>query len=115
MADVIFLNDFRYSVEILAWKDMLLLLEGQTIHFAAPKLMYLKDILFDRDTPIFATGKDPIRFISRYNATDNIENEMMDARWKYFFFNCQIAEKDAKTVPKCKRCFAELIMLGADV
>ena len=112
--DVIFLNDFRYSQEILAWQDMLLLLEGQTIHFAAPKSTYAKDIMFDRDTPIFATGKEQIRYPGRYNSTDERENEMMDCRWRYFNFHWQIEERDVRVIPKCKRCFAELLMLGSD-
>jgi hypothetical protein len=56
-AGVIFLNDFRWSPEILAWKNMLLLLEGQTLHLPAPKTHFSKDIVFERDTPIFATSK----------------------------------------------------------
>ena len=35
--EVIFLNDFRWSPVILPWADMLLLLEGHVVHFAAPK------------------------------------------------------------------------------
>ena len=114
-ADIIFLNDFRYSADILSWKDMLLLLEGQAIHFAAPKSTYAKDILFNRDTPIFATSKEPIRYPGRYNTTDERENEMMDIRWKFFRFYSQIAERDVKVIPICKRCFSELVLLGMDV
>ena len=65
--EIIFLNDFRYTIEIMAWKDMLLLLEGQTFHLAAPKTKYAQDILFDKDTPIFATGKEPIKYLGKYN------------------------------------------------
>ena len=38
--EILFLNDFRWSSQILAWHDMLLLLEGQTVHLAAPKSHY---------------------------------------------------------------------------
>eukprot|EP00794_Sanderia_malayensis_P021425 gene21425-biopygen73 len=112
--EIIFLNDFRYSNEIMAWKDMLLLLEGQTLHLAAPKTTYAKDILFDKDTPIFATGKEAIKFKGKYNTTDERENEMMSVRWKTFEFSYQIAEQDQKSVPSCPRCFAELVMSGRD-
>ena len=114
-AEIIFLNDFRYSYEILAWKDMLLLLEGQALHLAAPKSTYAQDILFDMDTPIFATSKGPIEFIGRYNTTDATENEMMRARWNIFEFTHQIPEKEQKVLPRCKRCFAEMVMLGSDI
>ena len=38
--EILFLNDFRWSIQILAWHDMLLLLEGQTVHLPAPKSHY---------------------------------------------------------------------------
>ena len=38
--EILFLNDFRWSSQILAWHDMLLLLEGQTVHLPAPKSHY---------------------------------------------------------------------------
>ena len=112
--EVIFLNDFRYSNEIMAWKDMLLLLEGQTLHLAAPKTSYAQDILFNRDTPIFATGKEPIKYIGKYNTTDATENEMMAVRWRTFEFTHQIEVHNQKSIPSCPRCFAELALSGND-
>ena len=44
LARMIFLNDFRWSAQVLPWKDMLLLLEGQPVHFSAPKTHYAQDI-----------------------------------------------------------------------
>ena len=35
-AKVVFLNDFRWCKEMISWKEMLLLLEGQPVHFPAP-------------------------------------------------------------------------------
>ena len=35
--EVIFLNDFRWSYKIIPWHDLLLLLEGQTVHLPTPK------------------------------------------------------------------------------
>ncbi len=112
--EAIFLNDFRYSQEIMPWKDILLLLEGQALHLAAPKTSYAQDILFDKDTPIFATSKETIKFPGKYNTTDEIENEMMAVRWKTFVFHHQIPESDHKVLPRCKKCFASLILLGHD-
>ena len=51
------------------------------VHFPAAKTHYSKDIVFDKDTLIFATGKQPIVFIK--NAIlDKCETEMMSVRWK---------------------------------
>jgi len=36
-AEVIFLNDFRWSHQVIPWHDFLLLLEGETVHLPAPK------------------------------------------------------------------------------
>lgn len=113
-SEVIFLNDFRWTTEILAWKDMLLLLEGQTLHLPAPKSHYSKDILFDRDTPIFATSKERITFLGKYNLPDERETEMMNSRWRVFNFHHQIAEEHQKDIPVCSRCFAQLIMFGEE-
>jgi hypothetical protein len=114
-AEVIFLNDFRWSPEILAWKDMQLLLEGQTLHLPAPKTHFAKDIVFDRDTPIFATSKGPIVFVGKGGCFDEKETEMMSARWKLFSFFYQIPESSLKEIPCCKRCFSELVMLGSNI
>ena len=55
--EIIFLNDFRYSLVIIPCSDLLLLLEGHVIHFSAPKTLYSKDILIEKETPIFAMSK----------------------------------------------------------
>ena len=36
-AEVVLLNDVRWSPQIIAWQDLLLLLEGQQVHLPAPK------------------------------------------------------------------------------
>lgn len=114
-AEVIFLNDFRWSSEIIAWKDFLLLLEGQPIHFPAPKTTYAKDIYLEQDTPIFATSKAPVTYIGKYNCSDDRETEMMAARWKIFSFTHQIPQADQKELSPCGHCFCELILLGEDM
>ena len=76
-SECIFLNEFRWSSELIAWKEFLLLFEGQQVHLPSPKNLYAKDISIDHDVPIFATGKSRIRFFGRHNATDEREDEMM--------------------------------------
>ena len=56
-------NNFRWTPSVIQWHDFLLLLEGQLVHLSAPKSHYSKYIAFTRDTPIFATGKNPIVFV----------------------------------------------------
>lgn len=111
-AEIIFLNDFRWSREMIAWKELLLLLEGQTVHLPAPKNHYSKDISISTDTPILATSKSVIRYTGLYNTTDPTENEMMDARWKVFEFNHQIPDSEQRDLVPCAKCFCLLALLG---
>ena len=55
MGELIFLNYFRWSPEMIAWKDLLLLLEGrQPVHLPSPKIHYALDITMETHTPIIA-------------------------------------------------------------
>ena len=81
-AEVIFLNDFRGQPQTIAWGVFPTLLEGDAIHFSAPKTSYAEDIFFDRDTPIFATSSDHIQ--KGVNA--GRENRMTRNRWTHFEF-----------------------------
>ena len=88
---------------------MLLLLEGHVVHFAAPKTSYSEDILFEKDTPIFATSKAPITFVKN-GVLDDRETEMMNVRWRMFSFRFQIPLEKQKAVPICARCFSSLLL-----
>ena len=48
--------DFRWSQQIIAWHDLLLVLKGQLVHLPPPKSHFAKDTMFDSDTPILATS-----------------------------------------------------------
>ena len=41
-AEIIYLNDFRWHPKIISWADLLLALEGDTVHLPAPKNLYNK-------------------------------------------------------------------------
>ena len=112
-AECIFLNDFRWSPQIIQWHDFLLMLEGQTVHLPAPKTHYARDIVFDSDTPIFCTGKHSIIYIKN-GVVDERETEMMSVRWKIFNFNFQIPQAEQREVPSCPKCFARLILDEGD-
>ena len=56
-AQVVFLNDFRWSQEMIAWKELLLLLEGQPVHLPSPKNHFSSDICISNDIPVFSTSK----------------------------------------------------------
>ena len=108
-SEIIFLNDFRWSPQLIPWQNMLLLLEGQTIHFSAPKTHHAQDILFDKDTPIFCTSESEIVSL-RGGVLDDRETEIMAVRWRVFGLHHQIPESEQRNIPPCGRCFAKLIL-----
>ena len=111
LAEIIFLNDFRWTPEMIAWKELLLLLESQSVHLPSPKNHYSHDICIDSDTPIFATSKSRITYIGKYNATDEIENEMMAVRWRVFDFFYQIPAQNQLQLTPCGKCFSDLVLM----
>ena len=108
-AECIFLNDFRWSPSVIQCHDFLLLLEGQLVHLPAPETHYAKDIVFNKDTPIFATGKNPIMFVKN-GAIDEKETEMMMVRWKIFRFHAQISQEKQREISPCGKRFATLVL-----
>ena len=108
-AEVVFLNDFRWSPQIIAWHDLLLMLEGQLVHLPAPKCHFAHDIVFDKDTPIFSTSKHQLVYV-KGGIVDERETEMMAVRWKIFNFNRQIPQEEQREVAPCAACFARLIL-----
>ena len=81
-AEVILLQDFRFSKEAIAWNDLLLLLEGETVKPPAPKNHFLKDVIINTDVPVFATTKAPIVYRGPCNMEDEQETELMTSRWR---------------------------------
>ena len=77
--ECIFLNDFRWSQQVIQWHDFLLMLEGQVVHLPAPKTHYARDIVFEKDTPIFCKGKQPFIYIKN-GVIDQRETEMMSVK-----------------------------------
>ena len=111
-ADVILLQDFRFCKDVITWKDLLLLLEGETVKLPAPKNHFATDVVISSDVPIFATSKAPIVFKGPYNVEDECETEMMNSRWKMIRFKHAFEEKDQKKVEPCGSCFARLVLMG---
>lgn len=107
--EVILLNDFRWSPQVIPWHNLLLLLEGQLVRFPAPKTHYAKDIVFDTDAPIFCTSSEELSFV-RGGVLDRVETDMMNSRWKSFKLTYQIPEDNQVNTHPCSRCFAELIL-----
>ena len=78
-AELLFLNDSRWSPQVIPWQDLLILLEGEPVHLPALKTHYAQDILLTSDTPIFATSSSDLQHIKNGVICD-AETEMMKVR-----------------------------------
>ena len=108
-AEVVLLNDFRWKLSLIPWCELLQVLEGDTVHFAAPKNVMNKDIVLDKDTPFFATSDAPLALI-KGGSIDRINTEMMQVRWHTFQLHRQIPQNEQKEIKACNSCFAKLII-----
>ena len=111
-AEIIVLQDFRWCRDSIQWKELLLLLEGETVKLPAPKNQFSTDVVIKKDTPIYATSNSRITYTGKFNSADDRETEMMSVRWKFIEFTHQITENEQKQVAPCAGCFAELTFLG---
>ena len=84
-------------------------LEGDKVHFPAPKNQMSKYIVLERDTPFFATSDAPLILINN-GSIDRVNTEMMNVRWRMFPLHRQIPRDEQRNIAACARCFAELIL-----
>ena len=111
-AEVVLLKGFRWKPSLIPWCELLQVLEGDTVHFPAPKNLMSKDIVLDKDTPFFATSDAPLPLIN--GATiDRVNTEMMHVRWNMFQLYWQIPREKQKELKACCSCFAKLIIGNA--
>lgn len=107
-AEIIFLNDLRWSEKLMPWADFLNLTEGLPIHLQAPKTHFAEDILWDKLTPIFATSASRIRRYFSGGELNDRDTKMMDSRWIYFEFTKRV--RNPKDIDSCGRCFAKFVL-----
>ena len=62
-AEIIFLNDLRWSPQLISWNDFLLMREGHTVQLPAPKTHYAKDLVLKEDTLIFSTSSQKLTYV----------------------------------------------------
>ena len=108
-AEVIYLNDFRWSRTVIAWADLLQALEGDVVHLPAPKNFCRRDLELSADTPFFATSDAPLVLIKGGNV-DHTNTEMMNVRWKLFHFSRPIPQDSQIKMEPCGHCFAKFIL-----
>jgi len=76
-AEYIFLNDLRWSPSVIQQHIFFVLLEEPLVHLPAPKTHYAKDIVFNKDTPIFVTRKNPTVFVKNGTIDEKVMETVM--------------------------------------
>ena len=66
----------------------------------------------ENTVPFFATSKEPIEFIGKYNIRDERESAMMSSCWHTFSFTNQI--ENAKKIDPYTCCFSKLVLMFAE-
>ena len=97
-AELIFLNDFRWSQALLPWHDLLLLLEGQEVQFTDTKTHFAQDISLIADTPVFCTSKSPLIY-AKNGVVDERETSMINVRFNIFQLHYQIPRDLQRDIP----------------
>ena len=62
-AEVITLQDFRWSSELICWKALLLLLEGEPVKLPSPKKQFATDAFIKIDLSIFTISKAKLNLL----------------------------------------------------
>ena len=96
-AKLLFLHKFCWSPQVIPWHDLLLLLEGEPVHFPAPKTHYAQVILLMSVRPIFITSSSELQFI-KHGVICDTETEIMKVRWKAFKFHHRISERQQRCI-----------------
>jgi hypothetical protein len=107
-AQVILLNDYRWSPDSIKWKELLNLLEGETVKFPTPKNHFSEDqvIPTTNSVPVLATSIAKIEY-KRTHPDYHEETRMMDARWRIFRFS-HVFSPSVYITP-CAHCFVRLL------
>ena len=101
------MNDSRESEKLISRQDILKFLEGDAVYITAPKTHFSKDIVMDRNTPIFATSISGIQSYSN-GRINELGTEMMEALTKTFNFYNQFQQL-IEELPPCPKYFADLV------
>ena len=114
-AEVAFINNFGWSKELIAWQELLNLLEGASCKLSRPKNDFAIDLHIPHSNTIsvFATEIRSIEYVGAYGLRDERQTAMMDNRWRIFKFSHQIPNNDIQDILACSKCFHDLVLLGS--
>ena len=99
------LQDLRTETYKLSFDSLLVWWEGETFRIPLPQNVNKGDKLYRERAPVFASSggklRIPLEEAIRMRVNPDRQNDMMDARWRYFCHTVSLPEDQSK---KCEPC-----------
>lgn len=117
---VCILQDLRPNTLRISWDSMLVWLEGAPLTVALPRNSFAEDVLYTDAAPVFISAAEKFRISTDVCIKENIQdpqvqNDMMDSRFRFFAFPRSRPSKDLIVCSPCVCCFSRWLQVGRNV
>ena len=113
---VVVLQDVRMNTYKLSFDSLLVWWEGEAFRVPLAQNHHKGDRLYKDRAPLFASSggklRIPLEEAVRMQVNPERQNDMMDARWRYFHHSVSMPPDPQKNVAPCARCFSRWLLLG---
>jgi hypothetical protein len=113
------LQDLRVRTFALCFDALLVWWEGKAFRVPLPQNVHTGDGFYTEAAPVFATSGGKLRIPLAEAIAENVEpqmqNDMMDERFRYFHFPVGLSKAQIRLVEPCERCFATWLVSGPGV
>lgn len=111
------LQDLRPNTLRISWDSMLVWLEGAPLTVALPRNSFAEDVLYTDAAPVFISAAEKFRISTDVCIKENIQdpqiqNDMMDSRFRFFAFPRSRSSKDLIICSPCPCCFSLWLQVG---
>lgn len=110
------LQDFRASTYDMGWDDLLVWFEGETFEVPMPQNAHKGNKVYSEKAPIFMSAGAKLKISDREASSLQVDpdeqNDMMNARFKFFRHPVPVPIAHRRNVQPCARCFAGWLAQG---
>ena len=104
------LQDLRVSTFKMGFDSLLVWWQGESFPAPLPRNMHKEDVLYTEAAGSFASAGQKLRIPLKEAWAAEVDpaaqNEMMDARWRYFHFPVSLDKGVRVDISPCPKCFA---------
>ena len=115
---VVVLQDLRPNTYKLSFDSLLVWWEGEAFRVPQAQNHYKGDALYSERAPLFASSGSKLRIALeeavRMQVNPERQNDMMDARWRYFHHSVSMDPDPQKTAEPCAKCFCHWLVHGPE-